>query len=306
MTACIPFYSSPLTAGFRAGKANDREHRNTHDAAQAPRSLGGMERMRRPGALWWLPVIMKVVVRTHGGLGNQLFQLFYARLYGRAHSARLFELHDLRYAHAFARSNELAAAPAPSGFPHLVSALRLPKLATRTGLRRDAVTIWGTTYLDGYFQHVADYAAFDDTALREELLHLREELGVAPAPAEGTGVHLRLGDFFTSEADVTAHLAERLARIPSGAAIVTNDEQRLATPQVAALLRTRDARVVTTSAMSAEQVLRTLAGFAHVDGNDSTLLFWASVLSGMDCAYRNPELRHLRDRFLAVLRNSRS
>lgn len=252
------------------------------------------------------PAVMKVVVRTHGGLGNQLFQLFYARLYGRAYGAHLLEMHDLRYSHAFARSNEIAAAPAPSGFPSLISALRLPKLATRVGFRRDAVSIGHTTYLDGYFQHVADYNCFDDAALREELLRLREELGVAPAPAEGTGVHLRLGDFFSSEADVSAHLAERLARLPRGAAIITNDEERLATPQVAAMLIARGAQIVTTRTMSAEQVLRTLAGFAHVDGNDSTLLFWASVLSGMDCAYRNTELRRLRDRFLAVLRNARS
>ncbi|OJV27703.1 MAG: hypothetical protein BGO24_06330 [Sphingomonas sp. 67-36] len=190
--------------------------------------------------------------------------------------------------------------PAPPPPARLISALRLPKLATRAGLRRNTVMVLGTIYIDGYFQHVADYTAFDDAVLRAELLQLRAELDVERAPSEGVGVHLRLGDFFASEGDVAAHLAERLARIPAGAAIVTNDEERLATPQVSALLAALGAQVVTTRAMSAEQVLRTLAGFAHVDGNDSTLLFWASVLSGMDCAYRNPELRLLRERFLAV------
>lgn len=249
---------------------------------------------------------MKVVVRTHGGLGNQLFQLFYARLYAEIHRAHLLEVHDLRYAHAFARSNELAAAPSPTGLTHLISSLRLPKLASRMKLRGDKITVLGTTYLDGYFQRWADYASFDDALLYQELVRLRTELEVKSAPAEGIGVHLRLGDFFKSEEAVAAHLAERLAQLPDGAAIVTNEEARLATPEVAALMTARDSRLVLTQTMPPEQVLRTLAGFARVDGNDSTLLFWASVLSGMDCDYRNPELRRLRERFLAVLRGTAS
>lgn len=244
---------------------------------------------------------MKVVVRTHGGLGNQLFQLLYARLYARANRADLFEVHDLRYAHAFARSGELASAPEPSGAARLISGLRLPKLATRAKLPRDQVTILSTTYIDGYFQQTADYSSFHDPLLRQELLRLRTELKVSPAPADGIGVHLRLGDFFTSEAAVAAHLADRLADIPNGAAIVTNEEDRLASPEVERILSARHAHLVTTRTMSAEEVLRTLASFARVDGNDSTLLFWASVLSGMECVYRNPELRDLRHRFLTVL-----
>lgn len=249
---------------------------------------------------------MNVVVRTHGGLGNQLFQLLYARLYARVNRASLFEAHDLRYAHRFTRSAELAAAPAPSNWRRLISAIRLPKLATRAKLPCDKVTFLGTTYLDGYFQRAVDFAGFDDALLREELLRIRTELRITPAPAQGTGVHLRLGDFFKTEAAVTSHLTERLEHIPEGAAIVTNDEARLTTPQVAKLLTERGAYVVTTGTMSPEQVLRTLAGFSRVDGNDSTLLFWASVLSGMDCAYQNAELRHLRNRFMTVIGNAAS
>jgi hypothetical protein len=244
---------------------------------------------------------MNVIVRTHGGLGNQIFQLFYARLYAVTHKVRLFEIHDLRYAHAFERSSALASAPLPPLPMQAISALRLPKIATRLKLCRDAMTIFGATYLDGYFQCVADYAPFDDLLLRGELLRLRAELNVTPAPAEGLGIHLRLGDFFTSEAAITTHLKERLMRLGSGASIITNEEHRLNTPPMAEVLAMVGARIIPTGDMSAEAVLRTLAGFARVDGNDSTLLFWASVLSGMECEYRNPELRALRARFLRAM-----
>lgn len=241
-----------------------------------------------------------VVVRTHGGLGNQLFQLVYARLYARVHGADLSEIHDLRYAHAFGRSEELARAPAPAPLQRMISGLRIPKLATRIGLTRDAVHFAGTTYLDGYFQQVEDYAGFDDAILREELVQLRCELGVSNAPARERGMHLRLGDFFTSDAGVVAHLVERLKKLGPNTYIVTNEEDRLAAPEIAVILTANGAHVLPTSDMTPEQVLRTLASFRHVDGNDSTLLFWASVLSGMDCEYRNVNLRMLRERFIRV------
>ncbi len=243
-----------------------------------------------------------VVVRTHGGLGNQIFQLLYARLHARRFGAILFETHDLRYPHAFGRSIEIASAPAPSALGRALSALRLPKLATRLNLHRDAITVLGTTYLDGYFQRVTDYAEFDDEMLRWELTRLRDELKVSDAPVHARGMHLRLGDFFTSDAAVTAHLNERLANLGHDTGIVTNEEARLNTPLAAEAIAANGARVVATGDMTPEQVLRTLASFRHIDGNDSTLLFWASVLSGMTCEYRNPELRALRERFLHVLK----
>jgi hypothetical protein len=244
---------------------------------------------------------MNVVVRTHGGLGNQLFQLLYGRLFAERHGAALFEVHDIRYEHAFARSRELLARPTPPFPARAVSALRLPKVMTRLGMARDAIGLLGTTYLDGYFQRAADYAPFSDAAIREQLLILRQELRVAAEPMRDQGVHLRLGDFFTTEAAVTEHLHGRLSRIGAGAGIVTNEEVRLTAPEIATAIAAAGAFVVPTGDMSPEEVLRTLASFRRVAGNDSTLLFWASVLSPMDCEFRAPELRALRARFREIL-----
>lgn len=243
-----------------------------------------------------------VVVRTHGGLGNQIFQLLYARLYADWIGASLYEVHDLRYAHGFARSVEIGRSPAPSRMRRAVSSMRLPKLLTRVGLRRDGVSLLGTTYLDGYFQQPADYADFGDAALGRELQRLREELRVSSHPTRALGMHLRLSDFFTSDAAVTDHLNERLARLGPDTGIVTNEEERLRTPLMAEALAAKRAWIVPTGDMTPEDVLRTLASFQRMDGNDSTLLFWASVLSGMECDYKNPELRVLRERFLHVLK----
>ncbi len=244
---------------------------------------------------------MRVVVRTHGGLGNQIFQLLYARLFAARSGAGLLEAHDLRYPHAFDRSSELSRHPAPQGIAKILSELRLPKVATRLKVRRDVIKVLGTVYLDGYFQKVADYAAFPDELIRDELLRLRSELGISGTPTRDHGVHLRMGDFFTTEAAVAEHLNMRLVRVRAGADIVTNEEARLTTPAARAALDAANARILPTGGMSAEEVLRTLASFREVDGNDSTLLFWASVLSGMACDFKIPELRELRGRFFDIL-----
>lgn len=243
----------------------------------------------------------RVVVRTHGGLGNQIFQLFYARLYAQRDHSHLFEVHDSRYAHNFVRSQELEQHPAPPMCARAVSALRLPKLLTRMHTRIDAVSLFGTTYLDGYFQTASDYTVFDDASLRIELMKLRSNFGISKTPTRNFGVHLRLGDFFKSDADVAQHLNERLAKLDAKAEIITNEEPRLQNPVIAEALAAKNASIVPTSDMTPEQVLRTLASYRQVDGNDSTLLFWASALSGMQCEYRHPELRALRARFLHVL-----
>lgn len=245
----------------------------------------------------------RVVVRTHGGLGNQLFQLFYARLFASHAGATLFEVHDLRYYHHFERSSELERAPAPSMGAGAISALRLPKILSRIGIPKDAVGLFGTTYLDGYFQRTRDYEGFDDASIRRELLRLRSDLGISENPAREFGMHLRLGDFFKSDADVVQHLDERLVRLGSKTEIITNEEARLSASPIAEALEAKGATIVPTGDMTPEQVLRTLASFRQVDGNDSTLLFWASVLSGMQCEFLHPELRALRARFLAVLKD---
>ena len=245
---------------------------------------------------------MRVIVRTHGGLGNQIFQLFYARLFASQNRALLFEVHDLRYPLAFRRSEELSQNPAPHGVRKILSSLRLPKIMDRLKKGRNHVRIFDTVYLDGYFQRKEDYVAFSDKMIRDELLRLRSELGISSTPTRDHGVHLRMGDFFTTEATLMEHLTVRLARMRVGADIITNEETRLATPAVRAALAAVGAQVIPTGNMSAEDVLRTLATFKEVDGNDSTLLFWASVLSGMVCDFKTVELRDLRSRFSDALK----
>lgn len=232
-----------------------------------------------------------VILRTHGGLGNQLFQILFGRLLAENDGLTLREVHDFRYRHAFPRSEELLRADDPDHWQRLVSAMRLPKLLQRlTGRPVGSVRIGGTVYLDAYFQSGQDYRAFPPELVARHLERLAIELNIGPADLNADLIHLRLGDFFADRNQALLHVKMRLAKVLEGSSIITNDESLLQEPEVAAIMMSRALKLVSTKAMLAEDVLRVMARYRSVNANDSTLAFWSSVLGGVKVTLRNPGL----------------
>lgn len=236
------------------------------------------------------------VLRTHGGLGNQLFQVLFARLLAEHEGLELRETHDLRYRHAFARSGAVAAAGAPHRWQSMVSAARVPKLLQRFFGRAEGTWRLGrSVYLDSYFQQATAYTAFSPQAIARHLQRFADELGLRPADLDACLVHLRVGDFFSDRATAKAHVLERLQAVPDGARLMTNDEALLGEPELASAMAARNAALISTQGMAAEGVLRTMARYTRIDANDSTLTFWSSVLGGCEVPLRDESLRACRD-----------
>jgi hypothetical protein len=98
------------------------------------------------------------VLRTHGGLGNQLFQILFARSFAEQHGFILREVHDQSYDHAFPRSTALKHAGAPSTWQRAISAIRVPKISShKFGRTEKPWKLRHTAFLDGYFQSVESY-----------------------------------------------------------------------------------------------------------------------------------------------------
>lgn len=232
-----------------------------------------------------------LVLRTHGGLGNQIFQVFYGRLFAEQAGLSLREVHDSRYRHAFMRTEALAMAPEPGRWQLLVSFMRLPKIFQRvTGSLSGEVRIGETIYLDAYFQSTQVFEDFPPSMLARHLARLANELRIVSADLDSNLVHLRLGDFFTNRTQACQHLIDRLARVNEGSAVITNDESLLQEPDVVALMKSRALKLISTKDMSAEDVLRIMSRYKVIDANDSTLTFWASVLGGCDVSLKNSAL----------------
>ena len=248
----------------------------------------------------------KVILRTHGGLGNQIFQVLYGRLYAELFMLDLIEVHDSSYKHAFPRSTALRQANKAPALHHIfLSSLRIPKVLHRLTRKPErAIWLFGDAYLDSYFQDAGSYAIFKSEAIDRHLRLLAAELSIRPAHIDQCLVHLRVGDFFKSKNDAREHVVQRLSTVGPHSSIITNDEELLAEPIIAALLKAKNCTLISTAGFPAEEVLRLMASYRQLDANDSTLVFWASVLGGCQTALHHAGLRATREMFAASLGRS--
>lgn len=244
-----------------------------------------------------------VILRTHGGLGNQIFQLLYARLYSEQNKAVLGEIHDSNYKHHFPRSLELSSHKAQLSFlQRLLSLLRLPKILNRIGTDRvEKVKLMGSIFLDGYFQSENQYKLFKPEKITQELIRIRNELKISNIKKEKFLIHLRLGDFFESFEESKIFALTRLRDLPLGATIITNQEILLTNSEVKFLIDKANCKVVSTIDFTPEEIIRFMSKFENIIANDSTLTFWAAVLGGCKVDFRNPELSKLSSIFKGYL-----
>ena len=249
----------------------------------------------------------RVVVRTHGGLGNQLFQVFYARLLATERQADYVEIHDANYPHKFQRSSALTV---PRGRPGpvqaAVSSARIPKVLQRLGRGRSEVFgLFSDRYADGYFQRTDQYLSFPPAAIRAEIDRLRGELGIDPATPKDPRhlYHLRLGDFFNDPEKALGHACERVKDLVPGSVIITNQEDIFLEPRISQAMVNSGCTLQPSGNFSAEQVIQLMAGFAVIVTNDSTLAFWASVLGNCQTAFKNARLAELHQFLFKIANN---
>lgn len=241
-----------------------------------------------------------VVTRTHGGLGNQLFQILYSRLFaGSLADSQLFIIHDRNYPHAFALSpvfTESGKVPALAG---LVSRIRMPKILERIGISRSGrFSFSGGVYIDGYFQNVDYYRDWSDLEIATQLERLRIAMEIKSGnPDQGILHHIRLGDFFTTEAAEIQHLEERLSALPDGCSVMSNREELIKSSGLADKFSNKHIQVVPSGGDSAETVITNMSRYGEVVTNNSTLAFWAACLGKGKLVTESPELNALFARF---------
>lgn len=247
---------------------------------------------------------MRVILRTHGGLGNQLFQVFFGRLFAREHGyLELLVVHDDRYPHRFQLSEQFRFSGVPVLHERVLSGLRIPKLISRTGIAKtDILRLFNTSYLDGYFQKPEQYIQFNDRLISDELRRLRHEFAIEGGCDRATLVHLRLGDFFDRESDEVTHLERRLDSIPIGSHVISNRDDLLSQDGYRAVLAARDCLYIQTDGETPENILRLMCRYHVIESNNSTLAFWASVLSGSDVSFTLPNLSELQNNLLIASR----
>lgn len=226
-----------------------------------------------------------------GGLGNQLFELFFSTAYilsfnqvkkvkvvssllGKYNTPRSLEVVPLM-------TNKLVDYRILESC--FIDKIRLAKIIAKitgheTPLR---VPFFGNVF-DGYFQDHFSYKILNKEVLalvitiwREALL---EEKFICQSSKSSLS-HIRLGDMFTSRESAYNYLHERVRSLPNGAQLITDDE-----PLVNEFLNeyksNRDFSLLSTVGFSAWEVLHLMTGFKSIYTNGSTLAFWGCILNG--------------------------
>lgn len=238
--------------------------------------------------------ITKICLRTHGGLGNQLFQILYARCLQKKYAIGiLYLIHDDNYEHGFQLSEPLKKyQTAPPIFNCLVSRARIPKIRERLKLNLSNTFCWkNTLYLDGYFQTPEFYEDFEPILIQDVLRELASVVGIKEKTGRlGNLYHIRLRDFFrTPEEEINA-AHSIISKIGSEGKVVTNNE-----PLVRKILRKKygqnnELNIVSTEKMNDVELLVYFSQFNQIKSNGSTLAFWSAVLSKASLEIDNEQL----------------
>lgn len=221
---------------------------------------------------------MTIVARTHGGLGNQLFQLLYAKLISNGQNIEV--IHDINYPHKFQLDRRLDFRSLPPFQNRCISALRIPKVLKKLNISpKEHILFLGTLYLDGYFQSFEQYENFNSIEIRSAIDELRDrfDIHVDTFKKEENLVHLRLGDFFHDQVSKTDHVFKRLRPTNVPTAIATNEEE-IVSSIIKGSNKFKNYYILNTPTNDAGETLRIMSTFASIDTNDSTLAFWAALL----------------------------
>ena len=150
--------------------------------------------------------IANIEIVFHGGLGNQLFQAYFALCLSRS----LSQEHKITLNTLFLKSyspprdfelgefdlSKLFRCEVCNGST-LSGRMRLPKARRRLFGKEKVISILGHCIVDGYFQQTESYSAFENEILVDSLNALRRQMpdSVVASPNGGDSLyHVRLGD----------------------------------------------------------------------------------------------------------------
>lgn len=224
-----------------------------------------------------------ILVKTHGGLGNQLFQMFFAlALSDKIQDKGITVFHHSRYKHRFELSPifERYRKETSTDRYRIISSLRIPKLLTKMGLRSSGYLHLGSLYiLDDYFQDLEHYTCFTSKNLKSSMKAIKSLFPHEPCSRKDSLYHMRLRDFFRSEREEEGYLLESIKNVRDGSDIITNNDDLFEKLVDLAQLEQRNIHLIKTSAVKAEDILRLMINYRTINSNGSTLAVWAAVLS---------------------------
>lgn len=228
----------------------------------------------------------------HGGLGNQLFQLFYAVCVSKEYEIskviintsrlgsydppRVFELGNLELEQIFS-----AAIVESASF---ISYCRIPKVLRKLRGKEIPVRFGRRVIIDGYFQNSVSYKTFHPSVIQECLNSIKISFPSCQEDEmvmENTLHHIRLGDgAFLFNPQEECKFLEQYIKSFSPKYIMSDKEDTV--NKIGAKFAKVPITIVNSYGLSAVELLNKMGSFKRIKTNGSTLALWASILYGRD------------------------
>jgi len=226
---------------------------------------------------------MKILWRSAGGMGNQIFQLLFVRLISKFYGdVKIFHTHKANYERICSWEYPISIPFArPCFFEILLISLRIPKILYRLGLiKREWIKLFGYLIIDGYFLEKNDYLKFDFLDIKQELNRLRKELKLNPTKNQDSIFHLRLGDFFNNFEEEINFVLSFIRGAQEFVSVISNNDQLfIINKEIQDLVKQRNILYLVTGNYSSLELLQLFCDYKTIYSNGSTLSCMASILS---------------------------
>ena len=235
---------------------------------------------------------MFLVLRSYGGLGNQIFQYFFClNLQEKIKFKKVYSIHSTNYSHQFIHNESLKIYPKPPKLIKIISDLRLPMILSRLGIyKKGYIKIGDYVFLDSYFQEKKLYSSFSKNNIKKSLENIRSILGISQRDAEFENVyHLRLKDFFKNENDELNYLKSSLDIMIPGSFIITNRQDLFSSEDVIQKMEMKKLSLIDTEGFDAKEVIGKFSMYSNITTNNSTLALWAAILCNRNLILSVPD-----------------
>lgn len=236
----------------------------------------------------------------HGGLGNQLYQLFYALCISKIYDIkRVIVNQDHLSRYATPRTFELGIFELDRLFRcdidysrSCFSHLRIPKFINKLSNNESELKLGSIILVDGYFQNVNSYRRFNQTDIQESLSILRETYFINQPQEEEIDDclhHIRLSDGHFSMGDQKEiKFIESYFLKESPAFIMTDKEDVVMS--VSENIGYSNLHIIRSESLSPCELLAKMGAFSTIKSNGSTLALWSSIIYSRELVSSNAML----------------
>lgn len=231
---------------------------------------------------------MKVLFRSCGGLGNQIFQLFFTRLLANKYNIKnIVHYHESNYervAHWEYPSKQLFLAP--KLIEYLILKLRLPKILFKLGIiEHEYIKLYKYYIVDGYFQNQKDYVIFPRISISKNLILLKKDLILLKSQKQENKIlyHFRLGDFFNSNVEEIIFIEKTLLNIEPNSNLISNkDDYFINYNLFFDIIKEKKINLIKTSKMNSIELFNLFLNHQLIVSNGSSLAFSAAILGDIE------------------------